>query len=132
MLKSVYNAIYLAIFIRFCRLLVAKYTYLRPGKSKLFSLYLADIERENRTFALHICTSSDISLILTVQDRLLDKMWETTILRSDERRPWMDTYPVYELRYIDRNMMSKSDIEEIAGALDGLDMSKVYTVRQSK
>lgn len=82
-MRSLYRAMYVSIFLYFLRLLAAKFIV---GRSDVYSIYLDGVTRQNTEFDVHVASSANMSLLLTIKDRLFEARWYPTIRHADKPR----------------------------------------------
>ena len=119
-MKSIYNALYLSIFLHFLRAILAKFIFRGNG---MYSLYLVGCERKNREFTVLVASHPDLSIIKHMANYLARLDWKPTIAMDGCFFPSevCEIIPISDPEL--KDLFCKSDYAEITGALKFADGS---------
>ena len=118
-MKSLYNMLYLAIFLRFVRMIVGKFSV---GKSNIYSVYLEGVQRDNYQFDLHVASSADTAVLMEIKSRLVDAMWGPSIVLADK----VMGRKVYDMDdKIVSEYLTHTELDEIRSSVRGLNPDRL-------
>ena len=114
MMKAIYNAFYLSIFLYFLRVFLSKVIIRSNGK---FNLYLAGCERKNRTFTVLVASSTNYEMIVHMANYLERMQWSPTIAKDGCYFP-RERCPIIPISDPElKDLFSRTEYKEIVGAL---------------
>ena len=118
-MKSIYNALYLSIFLNFLRVMHRKFF---PKVTGLYCLYVPRCGRKYKTFTVLVAKSPDIGTMRRMSRYLESKHWDSTIALEGCYFP--DTQlPIIPLNDPElKDLSGQQEYGEIAGALDYADI----------
>ena len=114
-MKTIYNALYLSIFLHFLRIFLSKFIT-RDGM--LYSLYIPGCNRKNRDFTVLVATSPNYG-VLRNMGKYLDSLSWTSEIAVDGTFVPDDGETIIRLDDPElRTLFNKNDYAEIAEALN--------------
>jgi hypothetical protein len=114
-MKTIYNALYLSIFLHFLRIFLSKFI---TRDDMLYSLYIPGCNRKNRDFTVLVATSPNYG-VLRNMGRYLDSLSWTSEIAVDGTFVPDDGEPIINLNDPElRRLFSKNDYAEIADAIN--------------
>lgn len=113
-MKSIYNALYLSIFLHFLRVILAKFIFRGNG---MYNLYLVGCERKNRTFNVLVASHPSLSVIKHMANYLKGLHWDPTIAMDGcfFPRKAREIIPISDPEL--KDLFCKEEYAEITGAL---------------
>jgi hypothetical protein len=113
-MKTIYNALYLSIFLHFLRVILAKFIFRGNG---MYNLYLVGCERKNRKFTVLVASLPDMAIIKHMANYLDGYHWEPTIAMDGcfFPREVCEIIPISDPEL--KDLFCKEEYSEITGAL---------------
>lgn len=117
-MKTIYNALYLSIFLHFLRVILAKFICRGNG---MYNLYLIGCERKHREFTVLVASHPDLAIIKRMANYLDDCHWDPTIAMDGcfFPRKVLEIIPISDPEL--KDLFSKEEYSEITGALKFID-----------
>lgn len=117
-MKSIYNALYLSIFLHFLRVILAKFIFRGNG---MYNLYLVGCERKNRKFTVLVASLPNLAIIRSMADYLAECRWEPTIAMDGCFFPSevCEIIPISDPEL--KDLFCREEYAEITGALKFVD-----------
>jgi hypothetical protein len=117
-MKTIYNALYLSIFLHFLRVILAKFIFRGNG---MYNLYLIGCERKHREFTVLVASHPDLAIVKRMANYLDGCHWEPTIAMDGcfFPRKVLEIIPISDPEL--KDLFSKAEYSEITGALKFID-----------